>query len=58
MLEEKTYELDGIKTLISRNHHTRERFWQIFNRANYEAAKARLDPRAVFPSLYEKFHKG
>jgi FAD/FMN-containing dehydrogenase len=58
VLEEKTYQLDGIKTLISRNHHTRERFWQIYNRPNYEAAKARLDPNGVFPSLYEKFHRG
>jgi FAD/FMN-containing dehydrogenase len=57
VLEEKTYELGGIKTLISRNHHTRERFWQVFNRENYDAAKARLDPRGVFKSLYEKFHR-
>jgi FAD/FMN-containing dehydrogenase len=57
LLEEKTYALDGIKTLISRNHHTRERFWQIYNRPNYEAAKARLDPKGAFPSLYEKFHR-
>jgi FAD/FMN-containing dehydrogenase len=57
VLEEKTYALDGIKTLISRNHHTPERFWQIYNRPNYDAAKSRLDPRGVFPSLYEKFHR-
>jgi FAD/FMN-containing dehydrogenase len=57
VLEEKTYELDGIKTLISSNHHTRERFWQIYNQPGYQAAKARLDPRGVFPSLYEKFHR-
>jgi FAD/FMN-containing dehydrogenase len=56
-LEEKTYELGGIKTLISRNHHTREKFWQIFNKDAYDAAKSRLDPNAVFPSLYEKFHR-
>jgi FAD/FMN-containing dehydrogenase len=56
VLEEKTYELGGIKTLISRNHHTRERFWQVLNRPNYEAAKARLDPAGVFADLYDKFH--
>jgi hypothetical protein len=57
LLEEKTYQLGGIKTLISRNHHTPERFWQIYNRKNYEAAKTRLDPKNIFPSLYEKFHR-
>lgn len=56
-LEEKTYELGGIKTLISRNHHTREKFWQIYGKDAYDAAKSRLDPHALFPSLYEKFHR-
>ena len=56
-LEDKTYELGGIKTLISRNHHTREKFWQIYDQQRYDAAKSRLDPNAVFPSLYEKFHR-
>ncbi len=57
MLEDKTYELDGIKTLISRNHYTKERFWEIYNRPNYDQAKLRLDPKAVFPGLFEKFHR-
>ena len=56
-LEDKTYELGGIKTLISRNHHTPEKFWQIYNKNGYDAAKSRLDPNAVFPSLYGKFHR-
>jgi hypothetical protein len=55
LLEEKTFELAGIKTLISRNHYTPERFWEIYNRPNYEAAKARLDPDGAFPDLYEAF---
>lgn len=53
LLEEKVFELDGIKTLISRNHYSRDRFWQIYNRTNYEAAKQRMDPAGVFPDLYE-----
>jgi hypothetical protein len=57
VLEEKTYELDGLKTLISRNHYTPERFWQVYHRQNYEQAKSRLDPKGVFPGLYEKFHR-
>lgn len=55
-LEDKTYELGGIKTLISRNHHTRERFWQIYDRERWEAAKRELDPGGLFSDLYEKFH--
>ena len=55
-IEDKTYELGGIKTLISRNHHTRERFWQIYDRPRWEAAKRELDPGALFSDLYEKFH--
>jgi FAD/FMN-containing dehydrogenase len=53
-LEEKTYELGGIKTLISRNHYSPERFWSIYHHANYQKAKERLDPHSVFPDLYEK----
>ena len=56
-IEEKTYELGGIKTLISRNHHTPERFWQIYNRPRWEAAKRELDPHGLFSGLYEKFHR-
>lgn len=57
-LEKRTYELGGIKTLISRNHHTRERFWEIYNEPAYREAKRRLDPDGVFPELFEKMHRG
>jgi FAD/FMN-containing dehydrogenase len=57
VLEEKTHELGGIKTLISRNHYSRERFWSIYNETNYRAAKTSLDPNGVFPDLYEKFSR-
>jgi len=56
-LEEKTWELGGIKTLISRNHYDRERFWSIYHESNYGQAKARLDPDGVFRDLYEKLHR-
>jgi len=56
MLQEKTHELYGIKTLISRNHYdTPDDFWHVYNRKNIEAAKERADPRGVFPGLYETF---
>ena len=55
VIEEKTYELGGIKTLISRNHYTPERFWEIYDRDRWSAAKAELDPGGAFADLYEKF---
>jgi FAD/FMN-containing dehydrogenase len=57
LLEEKTFEFGGIKTLISRNHYSRERFWHIYHQENYRAAKARLDPQGAFPDLFEKLHR-
>jgi FAD/FMN-containing dehydrogenase len=55
VLEDKVYELGGIKTLISRNHYSRERFWSIYNRPNWETVKRRLDPRGVLPDLERTF---
>ncbi|MCB1029223.1 MAG: FAD-binding oxidoreductase, partial [Microthrixaceae bacterium] len=47
LLEEAVFDLDGIKTLIGRNHYTEERFWQIYNRDTHLAAKAELDPNGL-----------
>ena len=55
VLEEKTHELGGIKTLISRNHYSRERFWAIYDRDRWSRAKQELDPGGLFRDLYEKF---
>jgi len=53
LLQQKTHELWGIKTLISRNHYdTPADFWHVYNQENIEAAKARIDPKGVFPDLY------
>ncbi len=54
VLEARTYAHDGLKTLIGRNHYTRERFWEIYNEPAYRAAKRELDPRGLFPDLYDK----
>lgn len=54
LLEDKTYELGGIKTLIGRNHYTQERFWHIYDRDGYDRAKAVLDPTRRFPNLFDK----
>lgn len=54
LLEEKVWELGGIKTLIGRNHYDRDRFWQVYDREAYLNAKKRLDPDGLFPDLYDK----
>lgn len=54
LLEEETFRLGGIKTLIGRSHYDRERFWEIYDEPAYLAAKAELDPHGVFPNLYDK----
>jgi FAD/FMN-containing dehydrogenase len=54
VLEDKVYELNGIKTLISRNHYDEETFWSIYSKERYDAAKARLDPKGRLGGLYEK----
>jgi FAD/FMN-containing dehydrogenase len=53
LLEQEVYELSGLKTLIGRNSYTPERFWTIYNRPNWQKAKARLDPLGVLPGLYD-----
>jgi FAD/FMN-containing dehydrogenase len=57
LLEEKTYELGGIKTLISRNHYEEQRFWEVYDRPRYRRAKEELDPKGVFKDLFAKFGK-
>jgi FAD/FMN-containing dehydrogenase len=56
-LEDKTFELDGIKTLISRNHYTPERFWQVYDRERYTRLKNRLDPHGVWKNVYDKLSR-
>lgn len=56
ILEKKTIELGGIKTLISRNHFDKETFWKVYNRNNYDNVKKRTDPDYLFNDLYKKFH--
>ena len=55
-LEDKTFELGGIKTLISQNHYSRERFWQIYDRTVYQRIKQRMDPAGLLRDLYDKFN--
>jgi FAD/FMN-containing dehydrogenase len=54
MIEEKLRELGGMKTLISHNYYSKDEFWSIWNKRNYETVKAITDPRNVFRDLYSK----
>jgi FAD/FMN-containing dehydrogenase len=54
LLEEKLFELGGMKTLISHNYYAEEEFWRTWNRPNYQRAKAVADPHNVFRDLYAK----
>ena len=48
LMEDKLLELGGMKTLIAHNYYSKEEFWTIYNRANYDAVKARTDPKNLF----------
>lgn len=56
LLEDKTFELGGIKTLISRNSYDRETFWSVYNRQAYDKVKQQTDPHNLLRNLYDKFH--
>lgn len=56
LMEEKLFELGGLKTLISSNYYTEEEFWTIWNRPNYARVKAVTDPDNIFRDLYVKTH--
>ena len=53
-IEEKLFELGGMKTLISHNYYAEDEFWRTWNRPNYQRAKAVADPNNVFRDLYTK----
>jgi FAD/FMN-containing dehydrogenase len=54
MMEDKLRELGGIKTLIAHNYYPEDEFWSIWNKPNYDAVKAVVDPRNLLRDLYTK----
>ncbi len=56
LMERKTHEFGGIKTLISRNHYDERTFWSIYNKERYDRIKAKIDPVGLFDDLYRKVH--
>jgi FAD/FMN-containing dehydrogenase len=54
LMEEKLRDLGGIKTLIAHNYYPEPEFWTLWNRRNFEAVKAKTDPKNLLRDLYEK----
>ena len=54
LIERKVTELGGIKSLYSDSYFERDEFWGIYDKAAYDALKARYDPRGRLKDLYEK----
>jgi hypothetical protein len=56
LIENKLYDIHGVKTLISLNSYDAEQFWKIYDKSAYDAVKRQVDPRHAFPDLYQKTH--
>jgi len=54
MIEREVERLGGIKSLYSDSYYSPEEFDRLYGGEAYRALKARYDPAAVFPTLYEK----
>ena len=54
IIEDELMEIGGIKTLISSNYYSKEEFWKIWNKENYDAVKSITDPDNIFRDLYTK----
>jgi FAD/FMN-containing dehydrogenase len=54
LIEREVAALGGIKSLYSVSHYDEQTFWQIYGGSAYRALKARYDPLARLPDLYQK----
>lgn len=54
MFEDELLKIGGLKTLITPNFYSKEDFWKVWNRPNFEAVKRVTDPDNIFRDLYEK----
>jgi FAD/FMN-containing dehydrogenase len=54
LVEEKTAELGGIKSLYSDSYYPEREFWEIYNQTAYRALKRRYDPNGQLKDLYRK----
>lgn len=54
LIEQKTRELNGAKSLYSDSYYDRDQFWSIYNEKQYRALKEKYDPHGQLQDLYEK----
>jgi FAD/FMN-containing dehydrogenase len=54
LIERRTAELGGAKSLYSEAYYDRDEFWSIYNEAAYRALKRKYDPQGRLRDLYEK----
>jgi FAD/FMN-containing dehydrogenase len=54
LIERKTAELGGAKSLYSEAYYERDEFWAIYNEPGYRALKEKYDPQGRLRDLYEK----
>jgi FAD/FMN-containing dehydrogenase len=54
LIEKKTEEVGGFKSLYSDSFYTKEQFWKIYSQDAFNSLKEKYDPKAVFQNLYEK----
>ncbi|MFO0704665.1 MAG: FAD-binding oxidoreductase [Candidatus Andersenbacteria bacterium] len=54
LVEAKTAELGGKKSLYSTAYYDRETFWQLYNKSAYDLLKKKYDPAGRFTDLYQK----
>ncbi len=54
LIERKTEELKGFKSLYSDSFYTEEEFWQIHSKTEFAKLKQKYDPKRAFKDLFEK----
>jgi FAD/FMN-containing dehydrogenase len=54
LIERKTAELGGAKSLYSEAFYDRDEFWSIYNEPHYRELKRKYDPQGRLRDLYEK----
>lgn len=53
-IEEKVYELGGIKSLYSDVFYPEDQFWELYDGEHYRALKRKYDPEGRLKDLYQK----
>jgi len=54
LIEDKTEELKGHKSLYSMAYYSEDKFWELYNGDFYFQLKKKYDPKGKFKNLYEK----